>query len=518
MNTIELGADSGSFYAIIRFDGYVVEKSDVLVVRYDFENGTAEDVSGNGNNGTIIGTAGKVTGRYGYGIDLADAYITVDVNLNTTWTAWMWAKTGSEWHNYVFLFNGTSIVKEYMDLVEGDYFNIVSYNGSTVTIAETFSGVIDEFRIYNRSLSTSELYRMYEALRLKFYDESNGVKIKGIAKIYDRNGAYTLQVLSDDVTKEGVLFNDNLPQKGEWLLTASSTNYGTRNLILELDNYVEKNVYLPPTSTTVINVIRVYDSTGKFYTDTKVRLQKGGEVIEEQYLSPEHTAGVYFLKDAYYSLYLDNGEEIRSIGLVKYDPDGYLDIYLTTISIKPVSYANVIYEIERGENEIVCEYSTLSGTTSYVEFEVLFMNGTQAYFANADTGRGKFVYVVDANETYKVRFYAVNSLGNVSFTTVSYPLSVQAGVIAGPGSELSVSIQKYDIKELPEWVRALFLGGLVIFTTFLFKRSHVPIGLMISLAMLITFTHLQYLSIQMSLIWVLAIITMLAFFERRRDK
>jgi len=322
------------------------------------------------------------------------------------------------------------------------------------------------------------------------------------------------------VTKEAVLFNADLPESGEWFLTASASDYAERNRILNLsESLAEINVYLPPDNKSVLNVIRVYDSSGSFYENTKLRLQKGSEVIEEKYLTPEHSASVYMLETAYYSFYLDNGQETRNIGMLKYDPDGYIDLYVTTLTIQPISYANVIYEINRDGGTITCEYSTISGTTTSAEFTVSYTNGTQAYYANATTPSGKFTFVGDANETYIVEFNAVNSYGNVTFSTIMYAESqLGTGEITAPTVGGLSEITPVSIKDIPSWERAMFFGGLCIFTALLFKRSHAPIGLMMSLSLLVAFTHLGYLSVDLNLLWVLAVIAALAFFERRRDK
>lgn len=190
-----------------------------LLMYLPFSEGSgtiAGDISGNGNNGTIIGAA-WTTGKSGSGLDFngINNYVdisTVRMSENAgTITAWVktrasstdtvvigyhlglrtyiqWIKSGNnyrvvkgspevtidfpatnpnEWHHLALTWENGNAMKSYQDgvLIDAKSFT----NGATthdaaigqLNLASFFNGIIDEVRMYNRSLSSTEIANLY---------------------------------------------------------------------------------------------------------------------------------------------------------------------------------------------------------------------------------------------------------------------------------------------------------------------------------------------------------------------
>jgi len=425
----------------------------------------------------------------------------------------------NEWHFYVVTYKTSGEYSIWVDgnLIESgtvpypgpikqdpDYINW--HIGKIDVWGEYFNGIIDEVRIYNRALSDEEIKSMYERLRVKFYDETNNNKIKANLTVY--NQSVTIDVPVDDVTKEGVLFWNQIGN-GTYILRASATDYPERYRIVNISGYSEVNFYLCPSSEAVLNEITIIDYSNKFYSSTThVWLVKdNSKIVDDRYINLEHKVMLLFQSGAFYTVYISNGEDTRALGFIQADPSGYMTIYITPLEFPSVQYASVSFNITNDNGTIIVQWHTLKGTTSAVQ--VIVNNSTSTVFiANATTGDGKTVFYGDPNETYKVSFIAQNSFENVSFSTMTGIL-MPAITFTQP---YAGKIEVVTVQQLPAWMRIIFFGGLCVFVALLFKRSHTPIGLSLALALAATFTYMKILPLTQNLLWILAFLVALSYF------
>lgn len=128
-----------------------------LVSQWSFNNDYTDDKGA--NDGTNSGTErNEGNGTVGQGLyfDGADSITISSMDLETS-QCW-WNNSGSGWSHYCNS-SGTT----YIDGVASSFtFNILSVSGSDLLIGNGYTGSIDEVRIYNRSLSASEITDLYE--------------------------------------------------------------------------------------------------------------------------------------------------------------------------------------------------------------------------------------------------------------------------------------------------------------------------------------------------------------------
>jgi len=141
---------------------------------YNVSNGTIIlDLSKYENNGTMYGNTSGVglvyntTGRYGgaFEFDGDDDYIKINVSNTTTISYWKKNSTDTQWYHIVnssgtLYVNGTT-VSEQKIYVNG---TVIGIDGA----GNYFNGTIDEVRIWNRSLSATEVYQQYVSNLNKF--------------------------------------------------------------------------------------------------------------------------------------------------------------------------------------------------------------------------------------------------------------------------------------------------------------------------------------------------------------
>lgn len=533
---------------------------------------TADD-SGNGNDGTIHG-AKWTTGRYGYALqfDEVDDYVEVPYSpelstANATYILWinpstitgqdvflshglraqfdvytdkfvirLRNETDTAWKNYIYYttvrtntwyfiavsvqannfvkiyINGVKVIEQpwigglkdvTVGVVLGKYYNAPGYK---------YNGIIDEVRIYNRTLSPEEIKAMYEALRVKFYDESTGEKIAGNATLFNAN--YSISLQTDDVTKEAVLFHADVPEYGEYRLKVSSDGYYPRYLYVNLSNdkLEEVDTYLPQISKAVYVTFHVTDYTGMFYNNTKLILSKlinnQNKIINSAPLDLEHKVSTYLIPGDEYIVSLSNGSETRTFGYISVVAPDTINIIVQSLLQFPLQqYAAVSYNLTNENGTITLQYVTLKGHTSQATIEIYNSSGVLVYTATSNTPSGKFVYISNPNEEYTVHFKVYNDIEPLEFK-----------ITTSSRKFLSIQVNVQTIKNLPEWFRIIFFGGLCLFVALLFKRSHVPVGLMLSFSLAAVFTSMGILPLGQGLLWVLAVLVGLSFFVWWRER
>ena len=277
-----------------------------------------------------------------------------------------------------------------------------------------------------------------------------------------------------------------------------------------------------PSANVVIATLQFLDYTNSFSNATviiKRYISRNVIVpVDEQKMTAQMQTSHYLIANVPYEVYVTNGVDTRDLGYISLAYSQTLQLVIGNIlNVQAYPYVGVAFNISTTNETIEITYKTIKGTTSSVDVVITNSTGYVVYNTTLTTPEGKVTYLItNPNETYYVSFHAENSFEPVSYRTVVTASGVQfepvLPVVAG-GTTLAITAQS-----LPLWARLLFFGGLGIFVALLFKRSHVAIGLTMSLAVLAVFTLMGVLPLQTNTLWVLALIVMVAWFVWWRER
>jgi hypothetical protein len=124
---------------------------------------------------------------------------------------------------------------------------------------------------------------------------------------------------------------------------------------------------------------------------------------------------------------------------------------------------------------------------------------------------------LQSNATYRFVFQVFNDLQNVTYSFANFNWT--APISPPVPNYFNVSaIPPFDVKSVPSEYRLIFFGGLALIVALFFRRSHVPVGLALSLGIVILCVVMGFLELDRNLILVLAIIVGLSFFELERER
>lgn len=216
LKSVNTARESARVSAVIQFEaGMLHAIGDQLVGQWKFDEtsgNTVYDTSSFGNNGTITGTAEKVTGIRGNGLNLHDGVSTVTIpnspslNLSTnSFTASIWTKTNSPGDMKVLRIGPNAELNFYHGYLrncfnncENNYVNVVTDNkwhnvaviGDSVSVriyfdgklmpaqtlapssasmaggvsvgwGTTYEGIVDELRLYSVPLNIAQIDQLY---------------------------------------------------------------------------------------------------------------------------------------------------------------------------------------------------------------------------------------------------------------------------------------------------------------------------------------------------------------------
>ncbi|WP_245526158.1 LamG domain-containing protein [Archaeoglobus profundus] len=408
----------------------------------------ADDQSGNGNNGNIYGanwTVGRY--GYGLEFDGEDDYVEIpnseSLQENETFTIALWVKITevkdwgrfaqyggggegwafSEWSTNqmpIFEWYGTEgghyylhdpykldLNKWYFLTVVYDYPNnsVKLYaNGELIASrdcpepvviptdslrigckgVEFFAGIIDEVRIYNRALSDEEIKAMYEALRVKFYDESTGEKITANATIFNANHSISPQV--DSITKEAVLFHADVPQYGLYTIRVAKDGYYTRYYVTELEKekLVEKSVaILSQNEPSVLLTFKLNDIYNLYDNPiliiTKVINNGKYEIFSDTFDVESKASVVLQFNGKYFISVWDPANAVeRSFGEITAveSTTKVINVFPNAISDTPL---NVTYSIQDAGDKIVVNYNDTEYKTQKIVVRIYNQSGSLVY-------------------------------------------------------------------------------------------------------------------------------------------
>ncbi|MBO8179875.1 MAG: LamG domain-containing protein [Archaeoglobus sp.] len=519
-----------------------------------------EDDSGNGNDGTIYGaTSVEGRYGYGLSFDGEDDYVNAAVNLTAidyenkslTIAGWVYIEDTTQWAGlfgipyvwewsfgvsqagddlYIAVRSPVSTIRIPGVFTKPGWYFIVGVwhedtktvdayvNGELVTTwkpdgeptikREAFvigrwgdrndgsrhlKGIVDEVRFYTRDLTATEQKSMYEALRVKFYDES-GEKIAANATVFNAN--YSIDLTTDEVTKEAVLFNADLPAPGNYWVKTDGSVY--RQILVSLGNgLVERSMWLP--SENVVQVVfSLVDYTGQFGNAILVLKKLMGsnlETIHEDEFDAFGDVSTYLTAGQRYQICVRNDQEERIIGwfVPSMSETKILEIRNPTIEQPMWVDVNWAFSFNRSvgadnttTDSVGLIYTDKLGQTTLVRFWVYDMKGNQLYYSESTESNASFVYATtDVKEAYKAVFEAEHAkYGTISDFKVFRPgaaLSTQLfdqivtsfmPVIASKNLDLAYNLMSCFV--------LLAVGGL-----FSYKNRTVGVAVFAGMAMLL---------------------------------
>ena len=340
----------------------------ILWLRFDLKN--AEDSSG--NDPSISANGSYVAGRYGFGFS---GSLDINISKPTSYTLVYWLKEGDDWHFYAF-----TNVAEYRDLVSGDYMEHFSWN----TELNFTDVIIDDIKAYNTTLSFAQIKQMYEVLRVKFYDESTNEKIKANATIFNAN--YSINLQTDSVTKEAVLFHADVPETGEYWLKVLQNGIYRQVLVNITDALTEITMYFP--SKNIVQVVfQLVDYTGQFSSDAILALKKllnsSLVKIHEEQFDAFKEANSYLIAGERYQICVRNSVEERTIGWFTPYASGTKLIEIRNPSLEQPMASEVTWDFSfnSSNNAISFVYNDVLDQTEYVKFWVYDMKGSLLYLS-----------------------------------------------------------------------------------------------------------------------------------------
>jgi len=173
-----------------------------------------------------------------------------------------------------------------------------------------------------------------------------------------------------------------------------------------------KNIYVVDANQhQVVQILfQLQDNTGRFDNAIlKVKKYIEGSLITitELYFDAEDKAIVYLVNGDKYQLFVDNGEEERSIGYIYVDPsDLTKTIVLSELTTTNVSVANTTYSLSFEDGIISFTWKDPNELTQEVNMWVYNYTSNEELYHASSTNHSyvNFVYVTpDANATYKVK-------------------------------------------------------------------------------------------------------------------
>jgi len=345
------------------------------------------------------------------------------------------------------------------------------------------------------------------------YDESNGNAIL--------SANFTIVTLNSDYSINSTMTLTNQPAltsltPGFYYITASANNYYERALLINFTGSEKFSFYLPPSSSSVYVTFTVFDPSSTFYTQgSRLKLMTNtSTVIDVRFLDTSHRAVMPLILGKLYVVALENDQQSRVVGFVSATSTS-ITLYVNQLNITVANYAPVIWNCTQNST-IQCAWQTTAGNTSGAKLTIYDVNGNVVTTMTASTPNGSFTYL-QPNTTYRFVFQVFNDLQNVtySFTNFNWTAPITPPT---PNYFNTSAIPQFDIKSVPSEYRLMFFGGLALIVTLFFRRSHVPVGLALSLGIVVLCVVMGFLELDRNLILVLAIIVGLSFFELERER
>ena len=472
--------------------------------------------------------------------------------------------TLNSWNHVVVISNGTvhtSFINgvQYDTLTtNGDFseYNILigASNNEGVTV-QYCNCSLDEVRIYNRSLSASEILEDYNK-RLGLYTLPGGeASYTWGAQVSDSytNSSRATRTLTIDYTDvdlydettgtfinssnslpinfmNGTSFNihetingNNVTFKNIDAFIGNPVRVEARNTTHSLYPYPRSVVsstyeagedfviYLPPDTENVVGpTLILYDLTDDFPTLTTVlRLKRyiGGELITifEDFFDLESDASPYLIVDVRYQVSVDNGVEEREMG--HYVPEATEDvaIYTGPIQYSPGDNINNVIQWNITEGSVDVNYNDASGNTTALSIVIFNQSNLSQVLVNCtsvDTSTVTCTYNPTDNMSLYIEVNATTGYGDLI-------LSKLYDYFSGP-------TKKIDIGLLESWHYDLISLFLVVFVFLVFNEVNSGIGALVGVGFLGLLRFLGWVSIGAGIMSILVLFAFFAFMNREK--
>lgn len=329
--------------------------------------------------------------------------------------------------------------------------------------------IVDEYRLYNYTLSEEEILKHTELLRVSGYDEKTGDDITAnLEVILSGTATYNFQYDSD--LNKFLLFGQSGFEFGYYWLTAKNDSYYERTFTVHLDDALKQvDVYLVNKSDEVIfQVFKLNDFYNQF---TKPRLVLGKYVngklvtVLDKLFDFNDQAQDYLLWGSQYQLsVVDDEKGIQlTVGWFSPDPDGVVEITPNLYAIPEIREdVTVEFSADKNTGIITLNYNCSSEITK-AEFYVNLTNGSNVFYSYSTEKSGSFTFNANNSTSYEVHFIVWNG------TVKIYERSWYVGW--GGKEELFILPSTF-----PRWTYTIISVGMIILMLLLFGSYNATVG------------------------------------------
>lgn len=299
-------------------------------------------------------------------------------------------------------------------------------------------------------------------------------------------------------------------------VTYSATEIYYRDLLVR--SMVEyKNVYVADANKNQVlqMLFRLNDMTGKFEVGSTFKAKRylGGtlQTITELPFDAELKAIAYLLNGFYYQIYVDNGNEERSIGNIYTDPSSLeKSILIADTTYTNITLYNISIELNMSGNIIYFNYHDPSSQTNEVDFYVYNETNKNLLYYASSTNRStvSFSYIVpDENGVYNAyyevhhEYFGNNTFGSskifgMALLPISFPLLTLISYVGGNSM----------------WFLLFFLFPIPLF----FNQKNVGIGIITLIGIVSFLNFINVLTIRWEILGFALLIAILTEIWYRR--
>ena len=395
-----------------------------------------------------------------------------------------------------------------------------------VTIAKFLLGYTDEILAFNRSLSDEEIKQIYRTgwLHIQLRDESTLQEITDSLTVELRNQS-TFELIDSKRSSNGSVLFATIA--GDYIIRSgidSTSNYPFLRQVFKTANFPNvtdeyATLFMPQNSSTVIfDVFNKIDYSNAFPNqNTTLKLKKyiSGTIrdIHEDFFDLNDKAQAWVMLYDKYQLAVHNKltDEERVLGWFAPDPDGQVDVVITTLTLDTSLISWLAYDFNTDNSTGMIRFDWNSSLPVKVaEFWVNFTNGTLVYYSNSTADAGSFIYYANNSQNYIVR-YRVETLDGNIFDPVRQ-------VLFAPKEYLGTYFEIFPRKPGWDWLYTVASIAFIMFIMLGFgkNRAHIATGLGAAMAMF--FYYINWYNVPRLALALAVIIALAAFLERgRRD-
>lgn len=195
---------------------------------------------------------------------------------------------------------------------------------------------------------------------------------------------------------------------GETFVTVSSDGYETESFVVNAPNSL--TAYLPPTGNTSLIVFSLIDYSNDFkYSSTRLVITQIKDLdvgtVSDKYFDSSGTNSMRLTTGETYTLYLINGENVRSLGPFTPKGNEALSLVVSDIQVLPYSeaYGGFNSSIVKTNESVTLVWSAPEGVINSLNLSIYASNGALVHriISFSDQGTSTFIYP-DQTKQYKL--------------------------------------------------------------------------------------------------------------------